>query len=387
MFTKRQKPDDIVRIEPLQPRRPERGEFESKAIQEITRLPSAYRPVTYKRRKNIWYHRREREATQDPEIGNGGLKNQWGNRDWSVQERVNRYGGIKQTDLFDGDGTITQPFSSTGQELPDRQSKWEARAQFPRAKNHWMPRLVRKHEPDGRLLTSDHSFQVPASHTAGEHSVKRKVVQDVQGHDQRTGAIYYPVDPRPEQAGMRLAKNRALENRPPAIFLADYQKNQIPHIEQDVSRLRKMETLTPQPPLLFPGIFQPNLNDRDDTLAHSRIFELNRKFEASSKPTKTFPQAPTEWTGYNTKVSDVHITHNKLPTTVVHEKQYDMVPISYGYMPGREVDVSKGGFKIQDIQPQKFLFGTSRFDPALARNPPAGLRISQAPISGVQDEE
>jgi hypothetical protein len=78
MFTKRQKPDDIVRIEPLQPRRPERGEFESKAIQEITRLPSAYRPVTYKRRKNIWYHRREREATQDPEIGNGGLKNQWG---------------------------------------------------------------------------------------------------------------------------------------------------------------------------------------------------------------------------------------------------------------------------------------------------------------------
>jgi hypothetical protein len=361
---------------------PDRREHESKIMQEVSRLPSAYRPVAYKRRKNIWYHRQEKEATQDPEISTN--QNQWGTRNWSVAERVNRYGGIKQTGLFDSDGTITQPYASTGQELPDRQTKWEARAQQPRVANHWMPRLVRKNELEGRYLTSDHTFQKPASRTAGEHTIKRKVVQDRPGHDQRTGAIYFPVDPRPEQANMRLAKNRALENRAPMIFVADYTKDLLPHIEVDDSRLRRMETLTPQAPLLFPGVFQPNLNDRDDPLAHSRIFELNRKFEAHSKPSKTFPQKPWETSGYNTRVADVHVTHNKLPTTVLHEKQYETVPISYGYMKGREVDDSKGGPKIQDVEPPKFLFGTSRFDPALARNPPSGFRMSQLPISGSQ---
>jgi hypothetical protein len=247
-----------------------------------------------------------------------------------------------------------------------------------------MPRLVRKNELEGRYLTSDHTFQKPASRNAGEHTIKRKVVEDRPGHDQRTGAIYYPVDPRPEQADMRLAKNRALENRAPMIFVADYTKDLIPYIEVDDSRLRRMETLTPQAPLIFPSVFQLNLNDRDDPLAHSRIFELNRKIEAHSKPSNTFPQAPTEWTGYNQRVADVHVTHNKLPTTVLHEKQYDTVPISYGYTKGREVADSKGGPKIQNVEPPKFLFGMSRFDPALARHPPSGFRMSQLPISGAE---
>lgn len=386
------RPDKLVRLEPVRQRRPHRRDVFDEQIQEDTRLPSGSRPKNeYKRRKNIWYSRRERDLElgdeNEPELGNvSGYRNGAGNRNWSVAERVNRLGGIKKTDFFNADGTISQPFSSEGDEAPDRQTKWEAREQFPRAKYHFMPRINRKHEVDGRLVTSENAYLKVPSTTAGEVPHKRKI-NYIQGHDQRTGVIYFPVDPRTEQAQMRLAKNRALENRNPAIFLNDSQKDQTPFIEQDVSRLRKMETLTPQKPKMFSGIFQLNMNDRDDMLAHNRIFETIRKIEAHQQSTKAFPQKPTTTTGYDTHVADVHITHNKLPTTFIHERQYELAPVSYGNMPGREVDVSKGGLKIQDPETQKILFGTDRFDPILARNPGSGFRLSQLPISGVQDEE